>query len=43
MFDNLFTMIGPVGSSVALASVLITVGTVVGVARCAVSRRLVRF
>ncbi|WP_394838396.1 hypothetical protein [Pendulispora rubella] len=43
MFDNLFTMMGPVGSSFAIASVLITVGTVVGLARCVSTRRLVRF
>ncbi|WP_394848939.1 hypothetical protein [Pendulispora brunnea] len=43
MFDNLFTMMGPVGSSVAIASVLVTVGTVIGLARCVTMRRLVRF
>jgi len=43
MFDNLFTMMGPVGSAVAIASVLVTVSTVVGIARCVSPRRLVRF
>jgi len=33
MFDNLFAMMGPVCSSAALATVLVTVGVVVGIAK----------
>ena len=42
MFDYLFTMMGPVGSSAALATVLLTVGALVSVGRCVGMRSLAR-
>ncbi len=40
MFDYLFTVMGPVGSSAALAMILLTIAVVVSIARMVGPRRI---